>query len=142
MCRISNVRIAGLVVVYLGLMAAVAFGQGLQGATPGNPAAQKLKNPIAATPKSIAAGRQTFQKFCSYCHGADAKGDGPMAPKDSHPPNLTDDVWTYGSSDGEIFTVINDGADPKSQMKPFKSKLTAGEIWNVVNYLRSLTESR
>ena len=61
-----------------------------------------------------------------------------MAPKDTHPSNLTDDKWDRGSSDGEIFMVISEGAGPKFQMKGFKSKLTEQEIWNVVNYVRSL----
>ena len=61
-----------------------------------------------------------------------------MAPEGSHPSNLTDAEWTHGSSDGEIFTVISDGAGGKSTMKSFKSKLTPEEIWDVVIYLRSL----
>ena len=97
-----------------------------------------MKNPVAATPQSIAAGKQTFDKYCKFCHGADAKGDGPMAPKDSHPSNLVDDKWDRGSSDGEIFAVISEGTPPKFVMKGFKSKLTEQEIWNVVNYVRSL----
>jgi mono/diheme cytochrome c family protein len=142
MRRISNVPIAFLVIAYAALISAVAIGEGRQETTAGNPEARKLKNPVAATPKSIKAGEQTFQKFCAACHGKDAKGDGPTAPKDSHPPNLIDDVWTHGSTDGEIFTVISNGAGPKSEMKSFKSKLTADEIWNVVNYLRSLPKGK
>jgi len=140
MRRFSYLTIAGLVVASIALIAAVGIGQGRQGATPEHPDAKDLKNPIASTPESIAAGQQTFRKFCGSCHGVDAKGDGPLAPKDSHPPNLTDEVWKHGSSDGEIFTVIREGAGPKSEMKAFKSKLTAQEMWNVVNYLRSLAE--
>jgi mono/diheme cytochrome c family protein len=105
----------------------------------GNPDAKKVKNPVAATPESIAAGKQTYQKYCKFCHGDDAKGEGKMAPKDSHPSNLIDDTWDRGSSDGEIFAVISEGAGPKFQMKGFKSKLTAQEMWNLVNYLRSLS---
>jgi hypothetical protein len=61
-----------------------------------------------------------------------------MAPEGTHPPNLIDDKWDHGSSDGEIFVVIRDGIGPKFDMKGFKSKLTAAEMWQVVNYLRSL----
>ena len=140
MRRASNVTTAACVLAGTALVAAPAIAQGRQGATAGNPEARQLTNPLAATPESITAGRQTFQKFCAACHNKDAKGDGPLAPKDSHPPNLTDDVWTYGSSDGEIYTVIREGTTPKSEMKDFKSKLTAEEMWNVVNYLRSLAK--
>jgi mono/diheme cytochrome c family protein len=98
----------------------------------------KLKNPVKATAESAAAGQAVFQKYCRFCHGADATGDGPLAPKGTHPPNLVDDTWSHGSSDGEIFTNIRDGIGPTFDMKPNKDKLSEQEIWNVVNYLRSI----
>ena len=104
----------------------------------GSPEAKKMQNPVATSPASIKAGQALFQKNCRFCHGADAKGDGPMAPEGTHPSNLTDDKWDRGSSDGEIFAVISNGAGPKFDMKGYKSKMTEQEIWNVVNYLRSL----
>ena len=110
-------------------------------AAQGKSDAKSLKNPAKATPKSIADGKDVFQKYCKFCHGEDAKGDGPMAPQGSHPPNLIDDTWAYGSSDGEIFSIIRNGSPKeKSEMKPLKSKLTDAEMWNVVNYLRSLAQ--
>ena len=104
----------------------------------GNPDAKKMKNPVASSPESIKAGQAAFQKNCRFCHGADAKGDGPMAPEGTHPSNLTDAKWDRGDSDGEIFVIIRDGAGPKFDMKGFKSKMTEQEMWNVVNYIRSL----
>jgi mono/diheme cytochrome c family protein len=104
----------------------------------GNAEAKKLKNPVPSSPESVKAGQASYQKYCRFCHGADAKGNGPMAPEGTHPANLTDDKWDRGSSDGEIFLVIKEGAGPKFEMKGFKSKMTDQEIWNVVNYLRSI----
>ena len=104
----------------------------------GNPDAKKMKNPVASSPESIKAGQAAFQKNCRFCHGANAKGNGPMAPEGTHPSDLTDAKWDRGDSDGEIFVVIRDGAGPKFDMKGYKSKMTEPEIWNVVNYLRSL----
>ncbi len=101
-----------------------------------------LKNPVKATPESVAAGKQLYAKYCSFCHGPDAKGDGPMAPKDTHPPNLTDAVWTHGASDGEIFSTIRDGVGPKFDMKPNKEKIKEPDIWNIVNFLRSVGGKR
>ena len=43
-----------------------------------------------------------------------------------------------GSSDGEIFTIIQEGAGPKSVMKAFNKKITEQDAWNLVNYLHSL----
>jgi mono/diheme cytochrome c family protein len=134
MSSVSNGLVIGLAIVWVGVSAMSVSGQ----PAGGNPDAKVMKNPVPATPESIAAGQKTYQKYCKFCHGADAKGDGPMAPEGTHPPNLTDDKWDHGSSDGEIFVVIRDGIGPKFDMKGFKSKLTAPEMWQVVNYLRSL----
>src|SRR3981081_276062 len=104
----------------------------------GSPEGKKMKNPVAWWPESIKAGQAAFQKNCRFCHGADAKGNGPMAPEGTHPSNLTDAKWDRGARDGEIYAVIRDGAGPKFDMKGYKSKMTETDIWNVVNYLRSL----
>ena len=104
----------------------------------GSPDAAKMKNPVAASPESIAKGKELYTKNCRFCHGTDAKGDGPMAPQGTHPSNLTDAKWDRGSTDGEIFAVIRDGAGPKFDMKGYKSKMAEPDIWNVVNYLRSI----
>ena len=134
MCGVSR----GIMIGLVGLSAGV-FAAGANGQQPGGSAEGKAgKNPVAPTPQSISAGQQTFQKYCKFCHGADAKGNGPMAPEGSHPANLTDDKWDRGSSDGEMFAVISNGAGPEFVMKGFKSKLTAKEMWDVVNYVRSL----
>ena len=133
MRRVSTRFIPVLVVV---LAASIAASAGAQNPG-GNAEAKKMKNPVASTPESIKAGQASYQKYCRFCHGNDAKGDGPMAPEGTHPSNLLDDKWDRGSSDGEIFVVIKDGAGPKFDMKGLKSKMTDTEIWNVVNYLRS-----
>ena len=98
-----------------------------------------MQNPVPSTPKSIDSGRQLFQKYCKGCHGENATGDGPQAPKDVHPPNLTDAEWKFGGTDNEIFTNIHDGIGPKFAMKSWKSRMTDAEIWSVVNYLRSMS---
>jgi mono/diheme cytochrome c family protein len=93
---------------------------------------------VASTPVSITAGAAAYKKYCAFCHGVDAKGNGPLAPKDSNPPNLTDATWTHGSTDGEIFTVIINGGGPDSKMVGFKGKMPDQDVWHIVNYLRSL----
>lgn len=104
----------------------------------GRPEGKKLKNPVASTAASIAAGQQTFQKMCAFCHGKDAKGNGPMAPKGTSPSDLTDAKWDRGPTDGEIFLVLQEGSGPKFEMKGYKGKIPDPELWNIVNYLRSL----
>ena len=122
-----------------GLMFAFVGAASLRAQAPaGNGEARKLKNPVAMSPQSIASGKELFTKNCRSCHGADAKGDGPMKPKDSHPSNLTDGEWTRGSTDGEIFAVVRDGAGPQFVMRGYKSRMTEQELWHVVNFIRSV----
>jgi len=105
-----------------------------------HPDAAGLKNPVRPTPASIAAGQKLYEKQCVACHGATGKGDGKMAGEmNPKPADLSDASWKHGSSDGEIFTVIKDGAKDTG-MRGFASKMTVEEIWNVVNYVRSLSK--
>jgi len=115
------------------LSAAVATAQ----RPTGNPEAAKVKNPVSASAESTAAGQKTFQRYCRGCHGADGKG-GTEREGQPAPPNLTDDVWEHGSTDGEIFKVIAKGIAPDLFMEPYEDRLSDEEIWNVVNYLRSI----
>lgn len=136
-----QVVIRGFIAAAVMSFAFTAYAQ--TAATPATPAAasaaaRAVKNPVASTPASITAGAATFKKYCSFCHGADAKGEGPLAPKDSHPPNLTDATWLHGSTDGEIFNVISNGTPQKTVMLGFKASIPEQDRWNVINYLRSL----
>jgi mono/diheme cytochrome c family protein len=103
-----------------------------------NAAAKALKNPVAADATSIEAGKATFAKYCRSCHGPEGKGDGPGTPKDVHPANLTDAKWDHGSSDGEIFTTIKMGVPPKFDMDSWDGRIPDKDIWNLVNYIRTL----
>lgn len=98
--------------------------------------AQKLKNPVPSDAESIEAGKKIYQRFCASCHGPKGKGDGGMALSGGTPSDLTDDVWDYGSSDGEIFTVIRDGVS--SDMLGYGKKMEEKQIWQVVNYIRDI----
>jgi mono/diheme cytochrome c family protein len=134
MRRVSTALVPALALSFVALASVIAGAQN----PGGSPDGKKMKNPVASSPESIKTGAAAFQKNCRFCHGADAKGDGPMAPEGTHPSNLTDDKWDRGSTDGEIFLVIQNGAGPKFDMKGYKSKMTENEIWNIVNYLRSI----
>ena len=60
---------------------------------------------------------------------------------DPKPADLTDAEWKHGPSDGEIFTVIRDGVKGTG-MKSFSKKLTVHQIWDVINYVRSIGPSK
>ncbi len=100
--------------------------------------AAKLKNPVKPLPASVDAGKRLYTTQCSTCHGPSGKGDGSMAsainpPK---PSDLTDASWKHGAADGELFTVISDGATGTS-MRAYGQRMKPDDIWKIVNYLRT-----
>ena len=97
--------------------------------------AKKLKNPVPFTKKSILAGRTSFMSACAACHGPNGKAEIDVV---ADATNLTDPkAYKSGSSDGEIFRSIRDGAG--ETMPPFQTQLSGDtEIWNLVNYIHSL----
>jgi mono/diheme cytochrome c family protein len=112
-------------------LAALALGQG-------NPEAAKLKNPVPSNAVSIAAGKAAYAK-CASCHGINGEG-GPGNDLIPAAPSLVDAQWDHGSTDGEIFDNIKNGVGPDFNMVPYKDQLKDEEIWNVVNYLRSIAK--
>jgi len=93
-----------------------------------------LSNPVPPTDSSLVDGEKRFNTFCVPCHGKDAKGQGPVAPKFIPPPDLTQDFYR-GRSDGYIYGTIRNGG---AIMPAFGERLTPTQRWDVVNYLRKL----
>ncbi len=94
------------------------------------------ENPIEGTPEVLEEGAAIYEKRCQLCHGAEGKGDGPMAarirekPRDLTPSEVRDRL-----TDGEIFYKISVGKPPMPSME---GTLTEDEIWTLVHYVRSL----
>ena len=128
--RLFRTLIAALALACLGRIALGAQG---------NPEAAKVKNPVAATPESVAAGKQIYTQKCATCHGTNGEG-GPGNDLIPAAPSLVDEKWDHGSTDGEIFDVIKNGVLPELNMVPWSDTLKDPDIWNVVNYVRSLAK--
>jgi mono/diheme cytochrome c family protein len=98
----------------------------------------KLVNPVKSSPDSIAAGKKSYGLDCAMCHGKDGSGNGDLATdmklklKDYRDPAALKDM-----TDGEMYGVILNG---KGQMTGEEGRLNATQIWNVVNYIRSLSK--
>ena len=105
----------------------------------GNPESAKVQNPVAATAESLAAGKATFRRYCANCHGLNGEG-GPGNDLTPPAPDLTGKQWRHGSSDGEIFNTIKNGVPPELNMGAWGEQLKDQDIWNVVNYIRSLAK--
>ena len=97
-----------------------------------------LKNPVPVNATTLAEGKQLFTKTCASCHGPLGKGDGKGgAMLKPLPADLTDEMWQHGSTDAEIITVIRDGVKGTG-MRGFAGRMTAKELWTVLNYMRAL----
>jgi mono/diheme cytochrome c family protein len=66
----------------------------------------------------------------------------PGQRPDSAAPSLVDDKWDHGSTDGEIFDSIKNGVAPDFNMVPWKDQLKDDDIWNVINYIRSIAQKK
>ena len=96
------------------------------------------KNPVAPTAEGNAAAKKMFGYDCSMCHGANGDGKGDMVASMS----LTMKDWREpaslsGVSDGEIFDIITKG---KGKMTGEGDRLPPTQVWNMVNYVRSLAK--
>ena len=96
------------------------------------------KNPLQATPESLADGKEAFSHYCVACHGLDGQNTGvPFADRMSPPvPSLASkEVQSY--TDGQLKWVIDNGIWP-SGMPGSQGTLSDDEIWSIVVYLRHL----
>ena len=130
--------------IVLPAAAALAIGLGLAlvndlALAQANPEAAKISNPVEATPESLAAGKQVYQRYCASCHGTSAQG-GSGSDISAPAADLTDKEWKHGSTDGEIYFVIKNGVPPELNMEPWGDRIKDPDIWNLVNYLRSLAK--
>lgn len=108
-----------------------------------------LRNPVASTPASIATGKRVYDANCATCHGNRAQGAVKAGitisiieeQSGKQPPELTDDQWDHGASDGEVFSVIKRGLPP-TMMPGFDRRISDRDVWSIVNYLRSLGAGR
>lgn len=93
-------------------------------------------NPVKATAESLARGKKYYGYDCAMCHGDNGNGKGEVAVSEK----LTVRDWTnpatlQGKTDGGLFSIIKNG---KGKMPPEGDRVKATELWNMVNYVRSL----
>ena len=98
------------------------------------------KNPIESNPASVAEGKRLYGATdCALCHGKDGDGKGVLA-KDI---NMNVHDWRKPESlahftDGELSYLILKG---KGRMPAYDGRETAEQVWQIVNYIRSMPTS-
>jgi mono/diheme cytochrome c family protein len=119
------------------LMVSFALGQASKSSTFYQPvpvAEARRPNPVKATPESLASGKKIFGFECMQCHGAAGDGKGNV-PKELKIPDLTKAETLKEYTDGALFYRIKTG---HGGMPPEGDRLPANQLWDLVNYVRSL----
>jgi len=100
-------------------------------------AAQKA-NPVKPTAESLAQGKKYYGYDCAMCHGDNGNGKGEVATSEKMKiGDFTDPATLQGKTDGELFYMIKNG---HGQMPPEGDRVKPTELWNMVNYVRSLSK--
>jgi mono/diheme cytochrome c family protein len=110
----------------------IALGSGLLSGGP------QATNPIPPTIDSIDRGRDLFAQSCAQCHGVDARGGGPLSNTTQVPPPALTGPSSHLTvhSDADLFQFISDGLP--GGMPAWVGKLKDDQIWDVINFLRSI----
>lgn len=104
------------------------------------PEAVQMANPVKPTSDSLAQGKKYYGYDCAMCHGETGDGKGEVAVSEKmNLKNWTDPSSLKGKTDGELFYIIKNG---KGQMPPEGDRVKANELWNMVNYIRSLSKGK
>lgn len=100
--------------------------------------AREVKNPVPATAKNIAAGKQLYAENCLMCHGAKGEGDGVAAQAlNVKPANFTDKKMMSSETDGVLFWKMSNGNGP---MPAWKGTLSDTQRWQLVDYIRTFAK--
>ncbi len=101
------------------------------------PEAAAKANPVKPSEESLAKGKKLYGLDCAMCHGANGDGKGDMASDIKNVTDFTNPESLKNRKDGELFYVIRNG---KGDMPPEGDRAKDDDIWNMVNYVRSLAK--
>jgi len=94
-------------------------------------------NPVKPTPESLAKGKKLYVIDCAMCHGDKGDGKGDMASDMKNVTDFTNPDALKNRTDGELFYAIRKG---KGEMPPEGDRAKDDDVWNLVNYIRSLAK--
>lgn len=94
--------------------------------------AAAVENPVEPTKESLQAGKSLYDLQCKACHDEQGKGDGLI-----NAASLVSQDFQE-QSDGAVYWKLQEG---RGQMPSFAA-LPDEQLWNVINYVRSLSRAR
>jgi mono/diheme cytochrome c family protein len=93
-----------------------------------------FNSPTGYTAHSVSVGARAFAQNCVACHGAEGKGDGPLAQSlPVHPADLTA-AHIYGHLPGDLYWTIAHGV-PGTPMPAFGATLDAQTRWSLIDFI-------
>jgi mono/diheme cytochrome c family protein len=106
--------------------------------------ARALTSPLPNSPENVAQGKAIYEGkgACFRCHGKDGDGNGSLASRlNPSPRNFQDHGFWSHRTEGEIFWVIKNGS-PDTGLVGYGDQLTDGEIWTLIQYIRSFAREQ
>jgi len=97
-----------------------------------------MKNPVTSDSAMHENAKILYTNYCSPCHGANGNGDGYAGGKLDPKPAVHTSPFVKSESDGSLYYKMSEG---KKVMPAYKVVLTENERWELVNYIRTLTNS-
>jgi len=98
------------------------------------------RNPVKATPESLAQARRVYQYDCAMCHGEDGSGKSDLAQDMKLSlPDWRDPASVAGKTDGELFYIISNGKD---HMMAIQDRHKPEVRWSLVNLVRSFSKQQ
>jgi mono/diheme cytochrome c family protein len=103
------------------------------------PEAAQKPNPVKPTPEGMAKTRKMYAMDCAMCHGENGDGKGELAADLKNVTDFTKPDAMKDRTDGELFYIIRKG---KGEMPPEGDRAKDEDVWNLVNYIRSLAKKK
>lgn len=101
----------------------------------------------APDPKSVAAGKKLYIKYCQSCHQKDGVGETPVPESirrpgyiSAMPLNESSHAWHHG--DKQLVKMILEGLPRTKRMLAWKGVLSKKQAQTIVAYIKSLWSPR
>ncbi|KGB91901.1 c-type cytochrome [Burkholderia cepacia] len=99
------------------------------------------RDPAPFSVANVMRGAHLYTQHCAACHGADGRGEGPLAATLAHWPPTFAGTLLARRLDGELFWRVRHGtqdAHGASTMPGFAATLGTQDTWAVLAYLKAL----
>ncbi|RQS23268.1 cytochrome c [Burkholderia sp. Bp8998] len=100
------------------------------------------RSPDAFSVANVMRGAHLYAQHCAACHGADGRGEGPLAATLAHWPPTFAGALLARRLDGELYWRVRHGthdARGTASMPGFAATLGPADTWAVLDYLKALS---